>query len=273
MVMLPFPRPRPSMAPNTADYESAPLVKPTGFRECDARWLLGAEINLIGFQALGMGLGTMIHARGIRPHIVTGHDYRSYSAAVKLALTAGLMAAGCRVHDIGLALSPMAYFAQFDLDLPCLAMVTASHNDNGWTGVKMGFDRPLTFGPDEMAELKEIVLGAKFRMREGGSYTFVPNFHRRYISDLASRPRLKRRLKVVAACGNGTAGAFAPASWRPSAAKSCRSTPRAITRSPAQPQSGRPQDAALHRRRGARRARRRRVRIRWRRRPLRRRRQ
>ena len=48
------------------------------------------------------------------------------------------MAAGCKVHDIGLALSPMAYFAQFALDVPSVAMVTASHNENGWTGVKMG---------------------------------------------------------------------------------------------------------------------------------------
>ena len=59
-------------------------------------------------------------------------------AAVKQALTIGLMAAGGEVLDIGLALSPMAYFAQFDLDAPCVAMVTASHNENGWTGVKMG---------------------------------------------------------------------------------------------------------------------------------------
>ena len=71
-----------------------------------------------------------------------------------MALVSGLMAAGCKVHDIGLAMTPMAYFAQFDLDVPCVAMVTASHNDNGWTGVKMGANRPLTFGPDEMGRLK-----------------------------------------------------------------------------------------------------------------------
>ena len=65
-----------------------------------------------------------------------------------MALVSGLMAAGCKVHDIGLAITPMAYFAQFALDVPCVAMVTASHNDNGWTGVKMGANRPLTFGPD-----------------------------------------------------------------------------------------------------------------------------
>ncbi|MCZ7642462.1 MAG: phosphomannomutase/phosphoglucomutase [Pseudorhodoplanes sp.] len=205
-----FPRPKPVLVPNTYEYESGPMVKPTGFREYDARWLLGKEINLMGLQALGLGLGTLIHEMGVRPEIVTGHDFRGYSASVKMALVSGLLAAGCKVHDIGLALSPMAYFAQFALDVPCVAMVTASHNDNGWTGVKMGANRPLTFGPDEMTRLKEIVLDAAFALRGGGAYAFVENFPQRYIADLINRPKLKRRLKVLAACGNGTAGAFAP---------------------------------------------------------------
>ena len=205
-----FPKPKFALTPNTYDYESQPLVKPTGFREYDARWLLGSEINLMGVQALGLGLGTVIRELGVKPEIVTGHDFRSYSASVKTALTSGLMAAGCRVHDIGLAVTPMAYFAQFELDVPGVAMVTASHNDNGWTGVKMGTARPLTFGPDEMRRLKDIVLDARFDMRGGGSYVFVENFPARYIADLTKRPKLKRKLKVVCACGNGTAGAFAP---------------------------------------------------------------
>jgi phosphomannomutase / phosphoglucomutase len=205
-----FPKPKPALAPNTYAYESEPLVKPTGFREYDARWLLEKEINLMGVQALGLGLGTLIHELGVAPQVVTGHDFRAYSASVKTALVSGLMAAGCNVTDIGLALTPMAYFAQFDLDVPCVAMVTASHNDNGWTGVKMGAARPLTFGPDEINRLKAIVLEARFNLRGGGSYTFVENLPTRYIADLTKRPKLKRRLKVVCACGNGTAGAFAP---------------------------------------------------------------
>jgi phosphomannomutase/phosphoglucomutase len=205
-----FPKPKPALTPNTYAYESQPLVKATGFREYDARWLLGDEINLMGVQALGLGLGTLLHELGAKPEIVTAHDYRSYSASVKLALVSGLMAAGCRVHDIGLAVTPMAYFAQFDLDVPCVAMVTASHNDNGWTGVKMGANRPLTFGPDEMTALKDIVLGARFVLRGTGSYAFVEDFPARYIADLTNRAKLKRRLKVVCACGNGTAGAFSP---------------------------------------------------------------
>ena len=205
-----FPKPKPALTPNTYAYESEPLVKPTGFREYDARWLLGKEINLMGVQALGMGLGTLIRELGVKPEIVTGHDFRGYSASVKNSLVTGLMAAGCKVHDIGLAVTPMAYFAQFDLDVPCVAMVTASHNDNGWTGVKMGANRPLTFGPDEMTRLKEIVLGARFDLKGGGAYEFHENFPARYIADLTNRPKLKRKLKVVCACGNGTAGAFAP---------------------------------------------------------------
>jgi phosphomannomutase/phosphoglucomutase len=205
-----FPTPKPSLKPNTYAYESEPMVKATGFREYDARWLFEKEINLMGVQALGLGLGALLHEMGVKPEIVTGHDYRSYSASIKLALVTGLMAAGVKVHDIGLAMTPMAYFAQFDLDVPAVAMVTASHNENGWTGVKMGANRPLTFGPDEMGRLRDIVLSGKFDGRGGGSYRFVEGFAERYIADLSNRPKLKTRIKTVAACGNGTAGAFAP---------------------------------------------------------------
>ena len=204
-----LPRPRADLLPNTLEYETHPLVKTTGFREYDARWLFGPEINLLGIEALGLGLGTLIHEMGHK-RIVVGHDYRSYSLSIKQALTLGLLQAGCEVLDIGLAVSPMAYFAQFDLDCPCVAMVTASHNENGWTGVKMGAQRPLTFGPDEMGRLKEIVLEGRGEARPGGSLTHVPGVAERYIEDAADKLNLTRPLVVVAACGNGTAGAFAP---------------------------------------------------------------
>lgn len=202
--------PRQDLAPNSLDYERLPLVKATGFREYDARWLMGSEINLLGFRALGLGLGTLLHMRGVRPHIVVGHDYRSYSMGVKNALITGLLGAGCTVYDIGLAATPMAYFAQFDLDVPGVAMVTASHNENGWTGVKMGMERPFTFSSDEMSALKDIVLEGQWMARGGGQLIDAPDVAQRYIDDLSKRPRLHRKLKVVVACGNGTAGIFAP---------------------------------------------------------------
>lgn len=205
-----LPKPVADLSANTAEYETTPLVNPAGFREYDARWRFPEQLNLMGAQALGMGLGTLLHELGVRPALVVGHDYRSYSLSIKQSLTVGLLAAGCEVHDIGLALSPTAYFAQFALDVPGVAMVTASHNPNGWTGVKMGAHRPLTFGPDEMSRLKEIVMGGTFQTQDDGSYTFHPGMAEQYMGDLTSKHQLKHPLKVVVACGNGTAGFFAP---------------------------------------------------------------
>jgi phosphomannomutase/phosphoglucomutase len=205
-----FPKPLPKLEPNTYAYEAQPMVKPTGFREYDARWLYEREINLMGVQALGLGLATLLGELGVAREIVVGHDFRSYSGAIKSALIVGLMAGGAKVRDIGLCVTPMAYFAQFALDVPAVAMVTASHNDNGWTGVKMGAARPVTFGPEEMGRLRDIVLAGAFRASGGGAYEFVEDLPARYIAELTARPQWTRKMKVVAACGNGTAGAFAP---------------------------------------------------------------
>ncbi len=205
-----LPKPRQDLKPNTAEFERLPFVKATGFREYDARWRYPEEINLLGLQTVGTALAALMRERGVPPRLVVGHDYRSYSASIKAALIEGLLAGGAEVHDIGLALSPMAYFAQFDLAVEGVAMVTASHNDNGWTGIKMGIERPLTFSPEDMTDLKERVLEGRFDVPGGGRYNFVPDMPERYMADLLKRAKFVRPLKVVVSCGNGTAGAFAP---------------------------------------------------------------
>ncbi|MEM7731177.1 MAG: phosphomannomutase/phosphoglucomutase [Pseudomonadota bacterium] len=203
-------KPLSEVTPNTWSFLRDAMITPTGFREYDARWKYPDEINLPGVTALGLGLGTQMHARGIEPVIAVGNDYRDYSLSIKNALIVGLMQAGIRVKDIGPSLSPMAYFSQFHLDVPAVAMVTASHNPNGWTGVKMGFDRPLTHGPDEMGELRDIVLQGRGEARPGGSYEFVDGVREAYLDDLVGDFKMSRPLKVVCATGNGTAAHFAP---------------------------------------------------------------
>ncbi|MEL7463559.1 MAG: phosphomannomutase/phosphoglucomutase [Pseudomonadota bacterium] len=203
-------KPLPQSAPNTWEFLREPMIAPTGFREYDARWAFPDGINLPGVQALGFGLGTQIHEAGLTPRVVVCNDYRSYQLSVKQALTIGLMQAGCEVLDIGTGLSPVAYFAQFHLDAPAVAMVTASHNPNGWTGVKMGMDRPLTHGPEEMARLRDIVLGGEQVARPGGSYERVDGVQEAYIDDICGDFKMSRKLRVVCATGNGAAGWFAP---------------------------------------------------------------
>ena len=203
-------KPAQEVTENSWEFLRDAMITPTGFREYDARWKYPEEINLPGITALGMGLGTQMRNRGIEPVIAVGNDYRDYSLSIKNALMLGLMQAGIHVKDIGPALSPMAYFSQFHLDAPAVAMVTASHNPNGWTGVKMGFERPLTHGPDEMSELRDLVLNGEAKTHPGGQYEFVDGVFDAYLDDLVGDFKMKRKLKVVCATGNGTASAFAP---------------------------------------------------------------
>jgi len=186
-------------------------IDPFGFREYDARWLYPSNINLQGIENLGKGLGSQIinHTKKNNPRIVVGHDYRSYSEEIKSALKKGLISTGCFVEDIGLSLSPMVYFAQFNLNSDAIAMVTASHNENGWTGVKMGIKKGLTHAPDEMKELKEITLNQRF-IKGKGNEKKISNFQKIYKENLINKNKINKKIKAVVACGNGTAGIFAP---------------------------------------------------------------
>jgi phosphomannomutase/phosphoglucomutase len=186
-------------------------IDPYGFREYDARWVYEKDINLVGVENLGKGFGTQItiHTQKKNPRVIVGHDYRSYSEEIKIALKKGLLSAGCNVEDIGLSLSPTVYFAQFNLDADAIAMVTASHNENGWTGVKMGIKKGLTHAPKEMKELKDITLNQKF-VKGKGSEKSIDGFQKIYKDDLINKNKITKKIKVVVACGNGTAGIFAP---------------------------------------------------------------
>ena len=230
------------------------------------------EINLMGLNAIGLGLATLAgqarRAQALRRRPRLPLLFRRGEAG---ADDRGCWPAAREVHDIGLALSPMAYFAQFALDVEGVAMVTASHNDNGWTGIKMGFARPLTFGPEEMTALKELVLAGACETAPGGALR-VRARHRRALHQGAHDPaeaeaqaqgrgglrqRHGRRLRAARAGGDRLRGGAARL--------------RSRLHLPAlQPQPRRHEDAARHERGRARQQGRRRLRLRRRRRPLRR---
>ena len=183
-------------------------IDPLGFREYDARWLFPESINEEGIDSVGKGFGTQVISKIKNPTVIVGHDYRSYSENVKKNFVKGLLSTGCNVKDIGLCLSPTVYFSQFKLKSDAVAMITASHNENGWTGIKMGIEKGLTHCKEEMSDLKDIVLNEKF-LKGSGKLEEIKDFNKIYISEL-SKNKIKKKIKVVAACGNGTAGIFAP---------------------------------------------------------------
>ena len=175
-------------------------IDPFGFREYDARWIYEEGINKLGIESLGKGLGTQIikHTKKNNPRVIVGHDYRSYSEEIKAFLKKGLTSTGCNVEDIGLSLSPTVYFAQFNLKADAVAMVTASHNENGWTGVKMGIQKGLTHAPEEMKELKEITLNSKF-IEGDGSEKKIKKFSKNIYSRFSTKKQNKK--KNYSCCG------------------------------------------------------------------------
>ena len=152
---------------NSFDYFEKTLITDNGFREYDVRWVLGKEINPNGFVVLGKAYGTFARDILKEERVVVGHDFRSYSQDLCSALTVGLMSTGAHVIDIGLAVTPLTYFAQHHFGARCAAMVTASHNENGWTGLKLADGLSSTLGPDGILQFKQIVMGGKYASGKG----------------------------------------------------------------------------------------------------------
>ncbi|MEO8097565.1 MAG: phosphomannomutase/phosphoglucomutase [Acidobacteriota bacterium] len=194
---------------NSFDYFEHTLITGNGFREYDVRWLLGKEVNPNGFIVLGKSYGTYAKRVLGESHVAVGHDFRKYSQDLCNAFILGLLSSGVDVLDIGLALSPMLYFAQHHLKCKAGAMITASHNENGWTGIKIAKGLSSTLEPDDIIAFRRIVEGGDYESGKG-SYEIVEDLYKHYADDALKGGPLAKKLKVVVAAGNGTGGRFAP---------------------------------------------------------------
>jgi phosphomannomutase / phosphoglucomutase len=198
-----------SVPENSFDYFEKTLITENGFREYDLRWVLGREINPNGFVVLGQAYGTYAQKELGEKKVIVGHDFRSYSQDVSRSLIVGLLSSGIHVIDVGLALTPMVYYAQHHFGVKAAAMVTASHNENGWTGIKLANDLSSTLGPAEIQRIKAVVEGGQFN-KGNGSYDSFDGLFEAYCRDLIGSEKLTKPIRLVIACGNGTGGRFAP---------------------------------------------------------------
>ena len=178
------------------------------FRNYDIRGRVNnKELNEKTMKLIGQGFGTYLGRMGIKDAVI-GHDFRSYSKKLKDSLVDGLASTGVHVIDIGMVLTPMLYYAQYHFKIKGGAMITASHNPNGWSGVKLADNFSRTLLGDELQEIYKIIKSKSFRE----DYGLVND---RPIKDVYSeavirRINIKKPFKVVVECGNGTAGFFAP---------------------------------------------------------------
>lgn len=183
-------------------------LKSTMFREYDLRGQVGdGELNPVSMEIIARAYGAMLVAKNIKTAVL-GYDYRSYSESLATAAIKGLCESGIDVINLGLILTPMMYSAQYHYKSEGGIMITASHNPNGWSGVKLALGYSHTFVPDEIKQLKELTISEKFVT--GNGIVKKENYLDIYIKDLISRVSLKKKLKVVVNTGNGGAGVIVP---------------------------------------------------------------
>jgi phosphomannomutase / phosphoglucomutase len=180
-------------------------LEPTMFRKYDIRGRVSEnELNEASVEAIGRAFGGMLLDRGVKTCVV-GFDNRSYSEALTNAAVRGLVAAGIRVKQLGMVTVPVVYWAQYFLKVPGVCMGTASHNPNGWFGLKLGTNYSSTLEEEGIQELYKRLEQEEF-VSGKGEVEPVSGVIEEYGKDLVSRAKLYRPLRVVVDAGNGTAG-------------------------------------------------------------------
>ena len=178
------------------------MLKPTIFREYDIRGVADSELLSPDVEQLGLGLGSYLQRKAGRK-INVGRDCRLSSTRLRDALVSGLLASGCDVTDIGAVPTPVLYYSAQQLEADGAVMITGSHNPSEYNGFKTVCGSGTIHG-EAIQEIRRLIERRDFEHGAGNTANadLVPS----YVDEIASQFHLKRRIKVVADAGNGTAG-------------------------------------------------------------------
>lgn len=180
------------------------------FKAYDIRGVVPDALDPAVAQALGLAFGTVALRQGERT-VAVGRDGRLSGPALSAALIRGLVAAGVDVIDVGMVTTPMLYFAASTLCSSGI-QVTGSHNPKDYNGFKMVLGGRAIHG-DDIQALRRMMEADGQVHASGGRIRHV-NVLGPYLDRIAGDVRLSRPMKVVIDCGNGVAGASAPALFR-----------------------------------------------------------
>jgi phosphomannomutase / phosphoglucomutase len=178
------------------------------FREYDIRGITGTELTPDVARVVGSAFAAYLDESGVRGSVAVGRDNRPSGDGLHDALIAGLIECGVNVVDIGVVPTPVAYWAQHNLDVVAGIQITGSHNPPEYNGFKLGVDKASIYG----AGIQRI-----FELASAGVFPKGSGSRRdeavidRYIDDVVNRiGRLSRPLRIAADAGNGVAGLVAP---------------------------------------------------------------
>jgi phosphomannomutase / phosphoglucomutase len=178
------------------------MLKPTIFREYDIRGMADSELLSPDVEQLGLGLGTYLQRKAGRK-INIGRDCRLSSTRLRKALAKGLQASGCDVTDIGVVPTPVLYYSAQQLKADGAVMITGSHNPSEYNGFKTVCGSGTLHG-ETIQDVLRLIEKQDFERGAGRASTV--DVVTPYVDEIASQFQLKRRVKLVADAGNGTAG-------------------------------------------------------------------
>ena len=176
-------------------------IKDSLFKEYDLRGIVGDEITPDVSYKIGLGYGSFVQLKGYNK-VVVGYDNRLSSKYLTDKLISGLIDSGIDVINLGLVTTPMLYFAKYKLELDCGIMVTASHNPKEYNGYKVSFDSIGNAYGDKIRELRDYIKKENFLSGNGILTSY--DIKEEYLNEIKKSIDIKRRLKVVVDCGNGT---------------------------------------------------------------------
>lgn len=186
-------------------------VTPSIFKAYDIRGVVPSTIHEDMAEALGQAFGTVALAQGERT-VAVGRDGRLSGPALSAALMRGLRAVGVAVIDVGAVTTPMLYFAASTLCRSGI-QVTGSHNPRDYNGFKMVMAGRAIYG-DDIQALRSIMEAESWQLAATPGtleqVDVLPAYSKRIAEDI----KLARPMKIVIDCGNGIAGASAPAIFR-----------------------------------------------------------
>jgi phosphomannomutase/phosphoglucomutase len=189
--------------------KGAPVLIDKGiFRAYDIRGIVGKTLDTGVAELIGQSIGSLMADKGLSD-IVVGRDGRLSGPDMVAGLVEGLRKAGRNVIDIGMAATPVVYFAAYQLRTGCCVAVTGSHNPPDYNGFKIVIGGETLSGnaiSDLYARIAEDRLHEAAQPGSWQQRDVSPDYIERITSDV----QLDRRLKVVVDAGNGVAGAIAP---------------------------------------------------------------
>jgi phosphomannomutase len=180
------------------------------FKAYDIRGVVPTTVTEEVAEGIGKAFGSIALAQGERS-VAVGRDGRLSGPSLVAALIRGLVAVGIEVIDVGMVTTPMLYYAA---NTACSSgiQVTGSHNPKDYNGFKMVMAGRAIYGEDIQA-LRRMMEAENWALRSGGSVRpldVLAAYTARIVSDI----QLSRKMKIVVDCGNGVAGASAPAIFR-----------------------------------------------------------